>query len=158
MSQRKDTGLNTKPWPVLLDHYNGNPLLEKEIKDSVYIEAISERHPVIHKLWLLSSDCGRSTIRWAVWATALVLLFALIYTTLGASEFIINSKLNHLTSNPAKEFAMFTYYSVVTFTTLGFGDITPKSIESMIAVVIEVILGYLTLGVLITLVANKLGK
>lgn len=22
MSQRKDTGLNTNPWPVLLDHYN----------------------------------------------------------------------------------------------------------------------------------------
>jgi len=25
MSQRKDTGLNTNPWPVLLDHYTHLP-------------------------------------------------------------------------------------------------------------------------------------
>ena len=28
MSQRKDIGLNTNPWPVLLDHYNGTPEIE----------------------------------------------------------------------------------------------------------------------------------
>jgi len=26
MSQRKDTGLNTNPWPKLLDHYNHSNL------------------------------------------------------------------------------------------------------------------------------------
>lgn len=141
-----------------LQNVYGDPLLEKRIKDTAYIEAISESHPFLYKLWLASSDCGRSTIRWAIWVVALVLFFAFVYTIQGAGEFVINGGLIHLTEHPAKEFAMFTYYSVVTFTTLGFGDITPKSILSMVTVVAEVILGYLMLGVLITLVANKLGK
>lgn len=31
MSQKKDTNLNTNPWPVLLDHYNLNKL-KNELK------------------------------------------------------------------------------------------------------------------------------
>ncbi|MCH8291504.1 ion transporter [Candidatus Poribacteria bacterium] len=50
------------------------------------------------------------------------------------------------------------YYSVVTFTTLGFGDIVPKTAWARFFVTFEVILGYVMLGGLIGIFANKLAR
>ena len=50
------------------------------------------------------------------------------------------------------------YYSVVTFTTLGFGDITPKTLEASRWLMAEVILGYVMLGGLISIFANKIAR
>ena len=50
------------------------------------------------------------------------------------------------------------YYSVVTFTTLGFGDITPRTPTAAVAVMIEVVVGYLMLGILISILANKVAR
>jgi hypothetical protein len=52
----------------------------------------------------------------------------------------------------------FLYYSVVTFTTLGFGDIVPKIPILQIILMLEVILGYIMLGGLISILANKLAR
>lgn len=50
------------------------------------------------------------------------------------------------------------YYSIVTFSTLGFGDISPISLESKHWVMIEVTTGYIMLGGLISIFANKLAR
>jgi len=52
------------------------------------------------------------------------------------------------------------YYSIVTFTTLGFGDVTPKIVNGWtpLIVVFEVILGYIMLGGLISILANKIAR
>ena len=52
------------------------------------------------------------------------------------------------------------YYSIVTFTTLGFGDVTPKpdAVWMQVAVTLEVIIGYLMLGGLISILAAKLAR
>jgi hypothetical protein len=50
------------------------------------------------------------------------------------------------------------YYSVVTFTTLGFGDIVPKTNLAALLVMAEVILGYVMLGGLISIFATKLAR
>ncbi len=50
------------------------------------------------------------------------------------------------------------YYSVVTFTTLGFGDITPKTPEATRWVMAEVIIGYIMLGGLISIFATKVAR
>ncbi|MFT7008832.1 MAG: hypothetical protein ACJAXJ_003375 [Colwellia sp.] len=47
------------------------------------------------------------------------------------------------------------YYSVVTFTTLGYGDISPLTSWGRIIVMIEVILGYITLGSFVFLIGHK---
>lgn len=47
------------------------------------------------------------------------------------------------------------YYSVVTFTTLGYGDITPIASYAKLLVIIEVILGYITLGSFIFIIGHK---
>ena len=50
------------------------------------------------------------------------------------------------------------YYSVVTFTTLGFGDIVPQTQEAAWWVMAEVIIGYIRLGGLISILATKLAR
>ena len=79
----------------------------------------------------------------------MAILFALIYFWLGPTQI----KVDHL------PFSLKTmiYYSVVTFTTLGFGDIKPAT-ESAMVVMLEVILGYVMLGGLISIFANKVAR
>ncbi len=55
-------------------------------------------------------------------------------------------------------FLTMLYYSVVTFTTLGFGDVIPKTSFAAMMVMFEVILGYIMLGGLISIFANKLAR
>jgi hypothetical protein len=50
------------------------------------------------------------------------------------------------------------YYSFVTFTTLGFGDVTPGNLGGEIIVTVEVVLGYITLGILVSILANKVAR
>lgn len=50
------------------------------------------------------------------------------------------------------------YFSIVTFTTLGFGDIVASNILARIIVMIEVILGYIMLGGLISILATKIAR
>ena len=50
------------------------------------------------------------------------------------------------------------YYSIVTFTTLGFGDVTPLTKTGQVLVTIEVVFGYLTLGLLISILANRVAR
>jgi hypothetical protein len=49
-------------------------------------------------------------------------------------------------------------YSIVTYTTLGFGDITPQNWVGEIVVVTEVVLGYTTLGLLLSILANRVAR
>ncbi|MCP4967443.1 MAG: two pore domain potassium channel family protein, partial [bacterium] len=50
------------------------------------------------------------------------------------------------------------YFSVVTLTTLGFGDIHAGNWVGSIVVMFEVILGYVMLGLLISILANKVAR
>ncbi len=56
------------------------------------------------------------------------------------------------------DFFTYLYFSVVTFTTLGFGDITPTSTCGEVIVMLEVVLGYLMLGGLISIFSHKLSR
>lgn len=100
--------------------------------------------------WWLTADCGRSVSRWAGWSVFIAMVFALIYYSLGP----------HYFASTYLEFNLqnMIYYSVVTFTTLGFGDITPKTTEAAMLVMVEVIIGYVMLGGLITIFASKLSR
>jgi len=79
-----------------------------------------------------------------------VVMFGLIYFYLG-DEHITPATL-------CPSLLTMIYYSVVAFTTLGFGDIAPVSPTGAIFVMIEVILGYIMLGGLISIFTNKLAR
>jgi len=50
------------------------------------------------------------------------------------------------------------YFSIVTYTTLGFGDVKPNNLAGEILVSVEVILGYLTLGLLLAVLGDKVAR
>ena len=50
------------------------------------------------------------------------------------------------------------YYSTVTFTTLGFGDVKPRNLAAEMWLTVEVVLGYFFLGGLVAILASKLAR
>ena len=122
------------------------------LQDQDFLEEFLEKKwgKAIFFIWWILADCGRSLGRWAGWSFLLALLFAFLFWHLGPDSF----NTQHLKFN----FLNMFYYSVVTFTTLGFGDIIPKTTTAAMCVTIEVILGYVMLGGLITIFASKLSR
>jgi uncharacterized protein YjbI with pentapeptide repeats len=101
-------------------------------------------------LWWLSANCGRSLIRWASWSLGIAFFYAIIYWHIGSDNF-------HFEHMPFS-FATVLYYSIVTFTTLGFGDIVPLNNLAAYLVATEVLFGYVMLGGLISIFAGKLSR
>lgn len=133
----------------------GQERFKRFAQDQSYIEELRNSGLVgkwIFWFWFVLADCGRSFWPWACWSAAMALAFAAIFFYgLGPESFHINSEL------PAA-FTTMIYYSVVTFTTLGFGDLTPATTTAAWWVMAEVILGYIMLGGLISILANKLAR
>lgn len=131
----------------------GSARFRRYAQDQDFVEEFKEAHPYYYLLWLWSTDCGRSMLRVVIWSLALVFAFGLIFYSLGEAAFFISNK-------DTLQWSLFTtvYYSVVTFTTLGFGDITPRSQLAAALVMVEVTIGYMTLGILISILATKVAR
>jgi len=109
-------------------------------------------------LWIFHIFTGFGE-RWlwtVLWALGFILLFSFIYW-IGHSAgcFLFDFKPDML---PHLNFFSYIYLSVVTFATLGFGDITPLCWQAQIPVIIEVIMGYVFLGLIITIIARRFGR
>ena len=101
---------------------------------------------LLFKIWWLTSDCGRSFLRWGLWTVAVAVIFAFIFSFLEIDYGEHPTRLSPL------------YYSFVTLTTLGYGDVVPASIPAQIVSVIEVVVGYVALGGLLSIFATKMAR
>jgi uncharacterized protein YjbI with pentapeptide repeats len=131
------------------------PLLSREIRDDVYLMSFKDKHPRLHFLWWLFADCGSSFLRWALWSMVFAFAFAIIF-----NAYYQDYNLNFNSVYISQEYPLFSflYYSLVTFTTLGFGDIVPTNGWLQFWVALEVVIGYIMLGGLISILANKLAR
>ncbi len=131
------------------------PIIARQIQDDRYLMKYRENHPKLHYLWWLFADCGRSLTRWALWSLGFALLFSFIFY-----GYYLHTPESFQAVYVSKGFSFFSffYYSIVTFTTLGFGDIVPKCGWLQLWVMLEVIAGYIMLGDLISILANKLAR
>lgn len=74
-------------------------------------------------------------------------------------DFLKDSKLfNSLNDHPLKLFGVSFYYSIVTITTLGFGDISPNNMLSMVLTVSESVMGIIIIGFFLNAVAIKIAE
>ena len=147
-SVKYNRGIRCKGIKISTSH--GSPMFKRFVTDQEYIEEFRSsvwRVP-IYLIWLIFADCGRSLSRWAGWSILVALFFGIQYYDIGQSGFDIK--------NLEWNLGTLMYYSVVTFTTLGFGDVVPKTQEAAQWVMAEVIIGYLMLGGLISIFATKL--
>jgi len=112
----------------------------KEFRSSGRLESL------LYYLWWITSDCGRSITRWCLWILAQTVFFAWVYTLVGVDYGDHPTVLSPL------------YYSVVTLTTLGYGDVVPASMAAQVVAMIEVIMGYVMLGGLLSIFTNKIAR
>ncbi len=138
---------------------HGNALFKRYAQDEAYVEEYQFTKPFRYFLWKYSSNCGRSLSLWIFWCAFIAMGFSLIFHFhLGGSESFVLNELSKETGYDPRDWAPMLYYSVVTFTTLGFGDIVPRTQEAAWWVMAEVVMGYLMLGGLITILATKLAR
>ena len=131
-------------------NYSGAYLLQRFARDQNYIKEFRERSPYtrfIYYLWWITSDCGRSILRWLALICIVGLLYAGLYTLVDINY-------------GDHDVIWFTpiYYSFVTMTSLGYGDISPQGLYGEILAVSEVLIGYIMLGGLLSIFANKLAR
>jgi uncharacterized protein YjbI with pentapeptide repeats len=130
-------------------NFAGAYALRRSVIDQNYLKEFRERSrfaTMLYWLWWITSDCGRSLTRWCFWITLQLLLFAGLFKFVGLDYGDHPTPLSPL------------YYSVVTLTTLGYGDIVPSSSAGQLIAMIEVITGYVMLGGLLSIFSNKMAR
>ena len=142
-----------------------NPFFKRYVADQQFIRAFKEKHPFWALIWKWSSDYGRSLGVWALWSLLIALSFSFVYmpAPIWFPEWMqeVMPQFHQVTvtdSNTDLTFWKSFYFSIVTFTTLGFGDVVAANTSARILVTLEVIFGYVMLGGLISIFANKLAS
>ena len=146
------TGFSTADWigvDVMDVDYAGAYMVRRTIMDQNYLYEFRHKNRLnsyIYQIWWITSDCGRSFVRWATWTFAIAVLFALAYTRLEMDYGPYETVLSPL------------YYSVVTLTTLGFGDALPAGPVAQALSMAEVVIGHVMLGGMLSIFATKMGR
>jgi uncharacterized protein YjbI with pentapeptide repeats len=147
-----------------LDSCYGNAIFVRDARDQDYLDTVEHNidqtaSPMSRRLrrFMFSGwrriDYGRNLTKPFLYAIILASLFGVIYLFdmrlgWGLMDY----------SGSAQSWITPFYYSIVTYTTLGFGDITPQHWLGEIIVVVEVVLGYTTLGLLLSILANRVAR
>ncbi len=129
--------------------FTGAYLCRRFAHDQNFIEEYrrqSKWSQVLYHLWKFTSDCGRSASRWAMCTLAIVVIFSCLYASVGIDYGEHETWLSPL------------YFSVVTMTTLGYGDVLPSSLMGQVVVMFEVVTGYVMLGGLLSIFSNKMAS
>ncbi len=130
-------------------NFAGAYLMRREIIDQNFIKefrSYNKLTALLYYPWWITCDCGRSMLRWCLWIGIQAIIFAWLYTQAGVDFGQNPTAVAHL------------YFSVVTLTTLGYGDIVPHTLAGQILAMMEVAIGYIMLGGLLSIFANKLAR
>lgn len=98
-----------------------------------------------------SSRYGHSFLRWGATTILFIALFAGVYAAL---DFFSETSMFERIADSANPFNYF-YFSLVTFTTVGYGDITPLTNLEKLFAGLEALLGYVMLGMFIVLIQKR---
>lgn len=129
--------------------FTGAYRVRRTIMDENFLHEFRTSGALNNKLywvWWATSDCGRSMGRWSLFTLLLTLAFAGLYSLVDLDLGSYPTRLSHL------------YYSVVTLTTLGYGDVLPASGPAQVLAMIQVLVGYVMLGGLISILSTKMAR
>jgi len=115
---------------------------QKERTRLIYLD---ERRIVLslgYWLWKFTSQYGESLARWSMTCLGVIAFFAIAYSTFDLIA-------------PASGLVDYFYFSVVTFTTLGYGDIHPKGVLGKLGTSVEVAAGFTMFGILLSIISNR---
>ena len=136
-----------------LDSCFGNALFKRAAADQDFIDTLEAhlkgtRRMALFRAWGLI-DYGRSLSRVAAISFAVAAIYGAIYRIFPD---ILDWR------NSANSWFTPYYFSIVTYTTLGFGDVKPTTLAGEIIVSSEVILGYTTLGLPLSVLAQSIAR
>lgn len=157
-------------------------VLRREIADAQYLVDFKRRcdrrfsSRLFFRLWGLTCNYGQSALSWSLWSMLIICGFGFLFSTLqfniaasvvesqcispadskdSAATDCSNEKKQAVATVARPSFPIALYLSIMTFTTLGFGDVIPVSNVGRSLISLEVIIGYLMLGGLISIIANR---
>ena len=152
---------------------SSNPYLKRYIDDEQWIKSWRDRggrgKKIAFFVWELTSHCGRSIGLWAAWSLFFILLFSVILTPsphwwpdwwwgFWRDHGVAFQQTAPAYIGKPVGFWSCLYFSIVNFTTLGFGDIVAANGLARFCVAFKVVLGYVMLGGLISIFANKFAR
>ncbi len=130
-------------------NFAGGFRLRRFIMDQNYIMEFRQSGTLgklLYYPWKFTSDCGRSLYRWTAMVSLITILFAGAYQIVGIDYGDYETWLSPL------------YFSIVTLTTVGYGDAHASSLAGQIVVIIQISVGYLMLGGLLSIFSNKMAR
>lgn len=104
-----------------------------------------------YKVLEITSLYTTSIVRWATTTFLFAAVMALIYAGM---DQVVDESLRTIAA-PAHWYD-YIYFSVITMTTVGFGDFVPVFFLAKLAATLEAFLGFLMLGIFISLIQKKL--
>jgi len=140
---------------------HSDPLFDEFVRQSEIIRrtyeatrgSVMERF--LFRVWGLTSNYGRALGRWLFACWLVMGFFAALFSV---CEFCVRTPILSLKDGRTPTALTYLYFSVVTFSTLGFGDVTPCHWAGELAVMIEVFIGYLMLGWLVSQLGARFGS
>jgi uncharacterized protein YjbI with pentapeptide repeats len=130
-------------------NFTGAYMVRRQIIDENFLHEFRNRGRsacAIYFIWRITSDCGRSFVRWAGFVVLAAMLFSVGYSFV------------EIDYGPHESFLSPLYFSFVTLTTLGYGDVIPASPQGQILAMFQVLIGYIGLGGLLSIFANKMAR
>lgn len=103
--------------------------------------------------WLLekTSNYGQSFLRWGITVVIAVVLFGAFFWAL---DFFDAEMIKG--DHPDDGFLQYFYFSLITFMTVGYGDITPAGAAARLLAGAEAVTGYIMLGLFLTLIQKRI--
>ncbi len=146
--------------------------LYRYVKDQQFLYRFKDRHPIIYWLWKIFTDCGGSMAVVAFWAFLIIWAFAGIYAnapfetpqwllTFIPDFLIVNTGEGLIQQdklmNVSPIFRWF-FVSFDVFTNLGIRNMNPLNDAGVVVVFFETVMGYVTLGMLISVLTSKYAR
>lgn len=97
---------------------------------------------LLYWIWWFTSGYGESLKRWSAVSLSVIAIFGLAYWAFGLIV-------------PAGHWFDYFYFSTVTFTSLGYGDIHPEGVWGKLLASVEIMGGLVMFGLLLTFVGNR---
>jgi len=102
------------------------------------------------RIYKVLSNYGEAPSRVAIWAAAIIVLCAVVYSWAGVCS--------SASPEPVNSLLVSLYYSVVTFTTLGYGDFSPNSGFTRFISATEAVAGLLLTSLFMVTVVRKYSR
>ena len=146
-----------------------NPYLKRYIDDELWIQSWKERSwlsGMLYSIWELTSHCGRSFPLWAFWILVIIWVFGFAYAEYYMPDWI-PFPLNWLIESIDPDVGVtskgtiltnFTPYYFSVSSMLGFGEAEPQNLAGEIWLAIEILIGYIMLGSLVSIFANTFAR